>query len=164
MAIEEQLNQDAPQPQEAPQQMDRLSEDEEKDLKIAVLLTERLLEDGGYDVIEKAVNTSKDPSQVIGQFLLQLIKKLDESMPNQAKLSKRIWLCKGGWLEQIMDQIIEEFGLDYAIADKAEVYVAHTAQQLAKAGNAEGGAAPQPQDAANLAQQAEATLPQPGGV
>lgn len=162
MALEEQLAQDPQQPQGEEQQLERLSEDEEKDLRIAVLLTERLLEDGGYDVIDKALRTSKDPAQVIGQFLLQLIKKLDESMPNEAKLSKRIWLCKGGWLEQVMDEIIDEFGLDYAVSDKAEVYVASMAQKLAKAGKAGAGAAPQPQDAAQLPQQAPAPMPQAG--
>jgi hypothetical protein len=151
MALEDQV---APEEQtEQPQQgqapaPENLSDEEEKDLKIAVLLAERMLEDKGYDVIQKALDTSKDPAQVIGQFMLTLIKKLDESMPNDAKLSKRIWLCKGGWLEQVMDMVIDEFQLDYSISDKAEVYVADTASKLAKAGSAQGGApAPQPGEA-----------------
>lgn len=147
MALEEQVMQQQPQQpaqdQEAPQQ-EQLSDEEEKDLQIAVLLTQRLMADGGYKVIEDAIKTSRDPSQVIGQFMIQLIKKLDESMPNEAKLSKRIWLCKGGWLEQVMDDLVDEFGLDYSITDKAEVYVADTVKKLAQAGQTNGGAAPQP--------------------
>lgn len=146
MALEEQMTQQQPaEGQVAPQQgqPERLSDEEEKDLQIAVLLTERLMADGGYKVIEDAINTSKDPSQVIGQFMIQLIKKLDESMPNEAKLSKRIWLCKGGWLEQVMDDLVDEFGLDYSITDKAEVYVADTVKKLAQAGSTNAGAAPQ---------------------
>jgi len=166
MALEEQVMQQPQQPQqpaegqEAPQQgqPEQLSDEEEKDLKIAVLLTERLMADGGYKVIDDAVKTSKDPSQVIGQFMIQLIKKLDESMPNEAKLSKRIWLCKGGWLEQVMDDLVDEFGLDYSITDKAEVYVADTVKKLAQAGRTNAGAAPQP------GAPEQPPMPQQGGV
>lgn len=142
MALEEQM---APKEQaQQPNNLEQMTDEEEQDLQLAVLLTERMLRDDGFSVIEQALETSNDPAQVIGQFLLQMIKQIDETMPNDAKLSKRIWLAKGGWLEQIMDLIIDEFQLDYAIADKAEVYVAETATQMAKAGKAGGTPAPQP--------------------
>lgn len=145
MALEEQM---APKEQaQQPSNMEQMTDDEEQDLQLAVLLTERMLKDDSFSVVEQALETSNDPAQVIGQFLLQMIKQIDEMMPNDAKLSKRIWLAKGGWLEQVMDIIIDEFQLDYAIADKAEVYVAETATQMAKAGGQGGSAAPQPGEA-----------------
>ena len=131
--------------QPAPQ-LESLNEEEEIDLQTAVLLAERLFEEGGYDVIEQAIETSSDPAQVIGQFLIQMIKQMDESAPNDSKFSKRIYLAKGGWIEQVMDLIIDEFQLDYAVADKAEVYIAETIQQMAKGGNT-AAPAPQPGEA-----------------
>ena len=135
MALEEQMAQAQAQSAEQPApQLESLNEEEEIDLQTAVLLAERLFEEGGYDVIEQAIETSSDPAQVIGQFLIQMIKQMDESAPNDSKFSKRIYLAKGGWIEQVMDLIIDEFQLDYAVADKAEVYIAETIQQMAKAG------------------------------
>lgn len=145
MALEEEVMNQQPEEQAGPErQTERLTDEEEDDLKIAVLLTERMLSDNKYQVIQDALQSSSDPAQVIGQFMIQLIKKLDESMPNGAKLSKRIWLCKGGWLEQIMDHLVDELGIDYAVTDKAEVYVADTVMQMAKAGQQGAEPAPQP--------------------
>lgn len=137
MALEQQLMNDGQQPTEqaAPKQpqQERLDEQEEKDLRLAVLVTERMLEDGGFDVIDQALESSSDPAQVIGQFLLQLIQKMNEMFVNENQLSRRIWLCAGGWAEQVMDFIIDEYNLDYAVADKAEVYLAETITQMAQA-------------------------------
>lgn len=146
MALEEQLAQTQAQSAQQPApQMESMNEEEETDLQTAVLLAERMLQEGGFDVVEQAINESSDPAQVIGQFLLQMIMQMDESAPNDAKFSRRIWLAKGGWLEQVMDIIIDEFQLDHAIADKAEIYVAQTATEMAKAGMARGQAAQQGQ-------------------
>lgn len=109
-----------------------LSDEEEMDLKIAVLMTERLLQDGGFDVIQKAMDSSKDPSQVIGQFLMQLGQQLHESMPDGMQLSPKIMLCQGGWVEQVSDYIQEETDVKKAVMDKAEIYVASTASQMAQ--------------------------------
>lgn len=145
MAIEEQVMNQVPANEQAPT-LESLTDEEEDDLELAVLTTERLMEDGGYEVIEQALATSSDPSQVIGQFMIQLIQKLNEQFVNENQLSRRIWLCKGGWLEQTMDMVIDEFGLDYAVSDKAEVYVADTITKMAKQG-ASAGPAPQPGEA-----------------
>lgn len=108
---------------------------DEIDLRIGVLMGQRLLEDGGFNVIEKALEQSKDPSQVIGQFLMQLGQQLMESMPEDVKLSPAILLARGGWLEQMSDYIKEQTGASEAIMDKAEIYVASTAQKMAAARN-----------------------------
>jgi hypothetical protein len=162
MALEEQLAQAQPAgAEQAAPQLEEMNEEEEIDLQTAVLMAERMLQEEGFDVIEQAIETSSDPAQVIGQFLLQMIMQMDEAAPNDSKFSRRIWLAKGGWLEQVMDIIIDEFQLDYAIADKAEVYVAQTASEMAKAGLARGQQAQQQGVAPG---QATPTLPQGGPV
>lgn len=125
MAIEQELE------REEEDTREDLSDDEEQDLEIALLLGERLLESGGYDVIEQSLQ-SKDPSQVIGQFFIQLIQQLMEQMPKDAQLSPRIFLADGGFVEQLMDLIIDETGLDRKIADRAEIYIGSTIQQMAQ--------------------------------
>lgn len=134
-----------------------LSDDEEQDLEIAILMGERLLEDGGYDVLQKAVDTSSDPAQVIGQFFIQMIQQFHENFPKEMTLSPRIYLAKGGWLEQMMDMVIDEVGLDVKVADKAEIYVAQMAKELAD-GNAQKQQAEEQQLAAGP------TMPAQGGM
>ncbi len=108
------------------------------DLKIAVLMGERLLEEGGFDVIEKASASSKDPGQVIGQFLMQMGQQLMENMPEGVTLSPEIMLAPGGWVEQMSDFIQSEVGVKKDVMDKAEIYVASTAQQMAQGKQQQG--------------------------
>jgi hypothetical protein len=80
---------------------------------------------------------------VIGQFLLQMITQMVESMPDGIKLSPSILLAKNGWVEQISDYIQETIGTPKDIMDKAEIYIATIAQQKARA-NAQQAAGGQP--------------------
>lgn len=151
MALEEKLSQ-APTP-EAPENEDEI------DLEIAVLLGQRLLDDGGFDVVEKAVASSSDPGQVIGQFIMQMGTQLMESMPEGTELSPAILLAPGGWVEQISDYIQDEGVADKAVMDKAEIYVASTAQQMAQQAMAKGDP-----NAPPVAPGANVAPPMPGGV
>lgn len=129
MALDTQLQ--APTP-------DQGSPDEELDLKIAVMMGERLLQNGGFDVIDRAVASSKDPGQVIGQFIMQMGQQLFENMPEDMKLSPSIMLAEGGWVEQISDYIQEQNDVKKDIMDKAEIYIASTAQQMAQGQQQQG--------------------------
>lgn len=148
MALEDKMKKEAP---KAPS----LSDAEELDLDIAILMGERLLEEGGFDVIEQALATSSDPAQPIGQFFVQLIQKLQESFPEEMKLSPNIYLSRGGWVEHMMDFVGDELDVDKKILDRAEIYVAQAAMELAKQQSPEG-AGPAPQA------QAQPPLPQGG--
>ncbi len=116
-------------------------DDRDLDLKIAVLMGMDLLDKGGFDVIEKAVDESSDPAQVVGQFLMQMGQQMYEKMPDDMKFSPEIMLAEGGWLEQISDYIQVELGVSADIMDKAEIYVAHTASEMANAKAAPAAAA-----------------------
>lgn len=153
MALEDQMAAEEQQPTNE----SNLTDAEEQDLEIALLLGERLLEDGGFDVMEKAIDTSSDPAQVIGQFFVQLIQKLSEDFPKDMALSPRIYLAQGGWLEQMMDRVIDELDLDLKVADKAEIYVAQMAKEL-------GAANAQKQQAPVDPNQAAPTMPMQGGA
>jgi hypothetical protein len=152
MALQDELTQE--QEAQGPAQGEGLTEEEQKDLRLGVLLAEELIDSGGIDVITQAVEQSRDPAQVIGQFLMQLAAQLDESLPEQAKLSKKIYLVRGGWVEQISDYLQEEYGISREVMDRAEIYIGTTAQEMA------ANAAPPP-GAAGAA--VETGQPQAGG-
>lgn len=108
-----------------------LTKDEQDDLAIMLTLGKNLIDDGGYEVIEQAQN-SKDPGVVIAQFLMQLSEQLAEQLPFEP--SARILLAEDGWVEQISDFLQEDYNVPKKIMDRAEIYMATAAQQMAQAG------------------------------
>ena len=121
MALDEQMVQQ--------QEQSLLSDEEERDLEISVMLAENLIDEGGWQVIQQAEQSS-DPAVVVGQFLLQLGAQLGESLPFE--ISPRIMLAKGGWLEQVSDYLQEEYGVPKQVMDRAEIFIASSAQAMAQ--------------------------------
>lgn len=152
MALDEQM-------QEAPDQ-NSLSDDEENDLKIAVLLAQNLLDEGGIDVIDNAIDNSNDPGQVVGQFLMQMGSQLAEKMPQDMQISPKIFFAHGGWVEQVSDYLQEEYNIPRKIMDRAEIYIATAAQKMSQ-GQQQQAAAGQPPQAQAPAEAAP-TIPQGG--
>lgn len=165
MALEDSMKAQAPAPKQESQPNNRLSDEEETDLKIAVLLAERLIDDGGIKVIDDAVKTSNDPGQVIGQFLMQMVSQLNEKLPKEVQLSKRIYFARGGWVEQISDYLQEQYKIDKKIMDRAEIYIATAAQKMAQGQKQQiaQGQPPQGQVPPGDASQ-QAPMPQQGGM
>lgn len=116
-----------------------LTDDEEADLDIMVKMAQNMIDEGGADVIEQT-GTSTDRGQVIGQFLLQLGSQLGEQLPFE--ISPRIMLARGGWLEQVSDYLQDEYDIPKKDMDRAEIFVASSAQGMAQ-GQAGQQAAPQ---------------------
>ena len=154
MALEEQMRQ-------APEQDGALSEEEEADLAIAVNIGKQLLDEGGGQVIDQALEESSDPAQVIGQFVMQMGSQMEEELPEGLTLSKRIYMAEGGGVEQIMDYLQEQWDVPKDVTDRAEIFIGTTAQEIAA--QQAGG---QPQEAVPAEQPAQPmapSLPQ-GGV
>lgn len=137
-----------------------LSDEEELDLRLAVAMMQRLLDEKGLDLIKQALNTSKDPAQVVGNLLSQMIVQMQENFPPELNVSPRIYLAKNGALEQILDFIEKRLGLPSRFSD--DVY--GTVVEIIKAGamspeQAQGRAA-QPQQSPQPAPPApQAPLP-----
>ena len=137
MALEDQLKNAPPEDMEEegedPSQVtvEQLTDDEEEDLKIMVNLAKNLIDDGGYEVIE-AAEKSSDPGQVIGQFLMQLVSQTVEKLPEEAKPSPRIFLCEGGWVEEISDYLQDEYDVPEDVMDRAEIYIGTASQAIAQ--------------------------------
>lgn len=151
MALDDKLKQ----PMEEEDTRERLTDDEEDDLRIMVNLAKNLIDEGGYEVIESAENSS-DPGQVIGQFLMQMGSQIAEELPEEAKPSPRIFLGPGGWVEQVSDYLQEEYEVPTEVMDRAEMYIGAGAQAIAQGQQQPGG----PAGAAPAAP----AMPQPGGM
>ena len=117
----------------------QLTDQEEDQLEVMVMLAENLIDEGGIQALDTA-KQSKDPGQVIGQFLMQLGSQLGEQLPFE--ISPRIMLARGGWLEQVSDYLQDEYGFSKKDMDRAEIFVASSAQGMAQGQHAQQ-AAPQ---------------------
>ena len=117
----------------------QLTDQEEDQLEVMVMLAENLIDEGGIQALDTA-KQSKDPGQVIGQFFMQLGSQLGEQLPFE--ISPRIMLARGGWLEQVSDYLQDEYGFSKKDMDRAEIFVASSAQGMAQGQQAQQ-AAPQ---------------------
>lgn len=135
MALEDEMTQ-------APQEQG-LTDEQEADLSIAVNVAKDLIDQGGFDVIEQALAT-KDPGQIIGQFLMQMVSQMGEQLPQDVTLDPAIFFAVGGWIEQISDYLQEEYDVPKEVMDRAEIYIGTAAQQMAQ-GQAAQPAPPQPE-------------------
>lgn len=132
MALQDKIREAENAQVEVEEELSELTSEEEVDLRIAVNIAEDLIDQGGYDVIQQAMDTSNDPAQVIGQFIIQMGMQMMQELPQEIVISRRIFLAEGGWVEQIMDYLQEEYDVPKDVTDRAEVYVATTVQQMAQ--------------------------------
>ena len=128
MALEQEM-----QAQQGPQEM---TEDQEQDLSIAVNICKNLIDDGGVEVIQQALQTP-DPGQVIGQFLMQMVAQMTENLPNWIEIDPAIYLAVGGWVEQISDYLQEEYDVPKQVMDRAEIFIGTAANEMAAGAQAQ---------------------------
>lgn len=126
-------------------EMEQLTDEEEDDLAIMVMLSENMIDDAGIDVIDQALKSSNDPGTVIGDFLMQLVAQMSEQLPQDFNLSPRVFLVEGGWVEQISDYLQEQYNVPKDVMDRAEMYIATQSQSMANGAVAQQAqAAPAP--------------------
>lgn len=137
-----------------------LNDEEQRDLRIGVMLAQDMIDKNGAEVIKQALSQSNDPGQVIGQFLMQLVSQLGEMLPEELQLSKKIYFARNGWVEQISDYLQEEYSVPRDVMDRAEIYIGTTAQEMAATkSNPQAAQAAQQQQAAPQ-QEVPPTMPQ----
>lgn len=89
------------------------------DIELATRMGIKLMNEGnGLQIIRQAINSSKDPAQVIGQFLAQIMSQLATALHSQYNIDPRIFLCKGGWLEHMLDYIETQLHLPKTFSDQ----------------------------------------------
>lgn len=92
---------------------------DDKDIELATRMGIKLMNEGnGLQIIRQAINSSKDPAQVIGQFLAQIMAQLATALQQEYHIDPRIFLCKGGWLEHMLDYIETQLHLPKNFSDQ----------------------------------------------
>lgn len=117
----------------APTQAKLPSKDEQ--VELAVRMTIKLLDQGGgLKVIADALQQSRDPAQVIGQFLAQIVGQLAEKLEKEFDVDPSIFLAKGGWLDNVLDYIEAQLGLPPEFSDQVYGNVLETVKAAAMGG------------------------------
>lgn len=144
MALEEEMVDQVPEEEMESDTIDAedMTDEEEQDLRIAVTIAEDLIDQGGYDVIEQALKT-KDPGTIIGQFIMQMVSQMAESMPEDVTLSPRIFFAYGGFIEQVSDYLQDEYDVPKDVMDRAERFIGAAAQEIANGQQAQQAGAQQ---------------------
>ena len=106
-----------------------LTADEDRDLHIAWMVVEELMEQGAIDVILDALDNSASPEQVIGQAIAQMMMQVEEQFTGEDKLSPRIFFAENGLLEIIGDYLEDE-GVPEDVVGKSEMVAYATLKQV----------------------------------
>jgi|SRR5690606_30947732 len=119
-----------------------------EDVEIAVRLAIKMLnEGGGLKIIADAIQQSKDPAQVIGKLLAQMIGQLAEKLRDEVGINPGIFIAKNGFLDQILDYIETKLGYPEDFSDQIYVQVLDTIKAAARTprpqGQVSGPGAPQ---------------------
>lgn len=130
-------------------------------VELAVRMTVKMLDEGGgLNVIADALKQSRDPAQVVGQFLAQIVGQLAEQLQKEFNVDPSIFLTKGGWLDIILDYIEAELGLPSEFSDQVYGNVLETVKAAAM-----GGEVPEQAPQGNVPSNGAAPQPaQPGAV
>jgi hypothetical protein len=122
-----------------------------EDVEIAVRMAIKMLNEGnGLQIIANAIQQSKDPAQVIGKFLAQMIGQLAEKLRDEAGINPGIFIAKNGFLDQILDYIETKLKLPPEFSDQVYAEVLDTIKAAARSPRPEGqvsGPGAQPQAA-----------------
>ena len=127
----ESLEQEALQEEEMMEEEEEgvLTADEDRDLHIAWMVVEELMEQGAIDVILDALDNSASPEQVIGQAIAQMMMQVEEQFTGEDKLSPRIFFAENGLLEIIGDYLEDE-GVPEDVVGKSEMVAYATLKQV----------------------------------
>lgn len=109
------------------------------DVEIAVRMAIKMLnEGGGLKIIADSIQQSKDPAQVIGKFLAQLIGQLAEKLRDEVGINPGIFIAKNGFLDQILDYIENKLGYPPEFSDQIYAEVLDTIKAAARSPRPEG--------------------------
>lgn len=117
------------------------------DAEIASMMGMAMLDGGGLEVIDKALKSSQDPGQVVGQFLAQMVGQLAEFTQANMGIAPDVYLQPDGFLDQILDYIERKLNLPKEFSDQVygeTLEVIKAAAADPQGGAPQGGPAPAP--------------------
>jgi hypothetical protein len=96
-----------------------------------------MLDSGGLQEIQKALQGSQDPGQVTGAFLAQLMGRMAEMTSSEMGIDPKVYLKKNGFLDQILGYIERKLKLPQEFSD--QVYAETLEAVKAAAMGGQGG-------------------------
>lgn len=88
------------------------------DAALVTMMGMSLLDKGGLQTIQSALQTSQDPGQVVGQFLAQLIGQMAEFTRDSLQIDPAVYTEPNGFLDQILDYIERKLSLPKEFSDQ----------------------------------------------
>lgn len=129
---------------EAPNKDDILTDKDAKDQRMLVQMGVDILEQGkAIQTIKAALESSEDPAQVVGQVMSQTLMALAEQSVQEMGVNPKIFLAKGGWLNDMLDYLEGKLGLPADFSEEVWYSVVETVKAAVQAAQ-KGGQAPQP--------------------
>lgn len=96
----------------------------DRDLELVIRMGIKLLtQSKGLEVIKQALGQSKDPAQVIGQFLATMMGKLAEECRDKLDIDPAIFLRGKGFLDAMLNYIEEKLGMPPEFSDQVYAQV-----------------------------------------
>lgn len=132
MASLDQMSKQTLPPEEEQQVIEDTPVDEQQ-VEIVTRLAIKMMKDGGaLGTLEKALTQSKDPAEVVGQFIVQMIGALMENLKTQIDLDPRVFLVPDGFLDNILDFIEDQLSLPEEFSEEVEGAVLEMIKALAQ--------------------------------
>lgn len=104
-----------------------------KDVELVVRMGIKLLnESGALQQIQQSINQSKDPAQVIGVVLAQMMGQMAEQAASQLNVDPRVFLAKNGFLDHILDYIEKKLGYPEEFSDQVYARVLEVIKAAAR--------------------------------
>ena len=118
------------------------------DSELVSMMGMAMLDNGGMQVIEKALQGSEDPGQVFGNFMAQLIGQIAEFGQSNLGIDPGIFLQEDGFLDQMLGYIERKLKLPPEFSDQVYGETLEVVKAAASGGEQQaspgGGPAPAP--------------------
>lgn len=88
------------------------------DSQLVSMMGMAMLDNGGLQTIQQALQSSQDPGQVVGQFLAQLIGQMAEFTAATLQIDPAVYTEPNGFLDQILDYIERKLQLPPEFSDQ----------------------------------------------
>lgn len=88
------------------------------DAKLVSMMGMAMLDKGGLQTIEQALNTSQDPGQVVAQFVAQMAGRLAEYTAKDMGINPGVYAQPNGFVEQIVGYIEKKLKLPQEFSDQ----------------------------------------------
>jgi hypothetical protein len=113
------------------------------DKELVSMMGMAMLDNGGLQTIQQALQSSQDPGQVVGQFLAQMVGQLAESTQQNFGIDPSVYGEEDGFIDQTLNYIETSLGLPKEFSDQVYGEVL----EIMKAVSMSGGEQQQPQQA-----------------